>query len=205
MQVFVPDYWPFLAPGELRRFDYSDPEGTMPPITSVFSYDVGSKSMLYVDYDAHLNWKDTWRYQYRPGFGVAEWRDDYPDKKVVLSTPIGWGEYQLMGKSYINYPQMSVFESRPPAMAGGVQIVAFEDVVAKFRTADGNIHSDVLVFTYLQAWDHKPGTGARYWMARGVGPVAVQWLAQDPTNPYSAPIIQTSRMDAVVTNVKAIA
>lgn len=188
--IYVPDYWPFFKTSELRRFDYTAVDGSMPPITSVFAYDKGSDSMLYIDYDAHLTWKDTWYYQNRPGFGVAEWRDDYPGKKVVMSPPIGWGEYIAIGGSYVNKPKMSPFQSWPPAMASGVQIVAYEA-----------LQDDTLVFTYLQSWSGKPGGGARYWMKRGVGPVSVQWLAQDPTDPYGKPLIQTARMDAVVTSV----
>ena len=39
-------------------------------------------------------------------------------------------------------------------------------------------------------------------MAKGLGPVAVQWLAQDPKDPYGKPIIQTARMDATINIVK---
>jgi hypothetical protein len=203
--VRVADYWPFwTVQGKLRRFDYTAADGSMPPITSVFAYDVGSESMLYVDYDAHLTEKDRWYYQYRQGFGVAEWRDDYPGgKKVVMNPPIGWGDFQSIGGSYINYPQMNPLQSWPPAMAKGVQCVAYEQLLPYWSNTLTTYH-DVLVFTYLQAWDGKPGGGARYWMAKGIGPVAVQWLAQDPTNPYSKPIIETARMDAVVSDVDAL-
>lgn len=204
-KIFVPEYWPLFKTAELRRFDYTAVDDSMPPITSVFAYDRGSDSMLYVDYDAHLTWKDTWFYQYRPGFGVAEWRDDYPGgKKVVMSPPIGWGEYVDIGADYINYPKMNPLQSWPPAMAKGIQICHFEQMLDSFRVQTGVIYNDVLVFTYLQSWDGKPGGGARYWMAKGVGPIAVQWLAQDPTNPYTRPIIETARMDAVVSTVNSL-
>ena len=201
-KIFMPAYWPMFKTGELRRFDYTAVDDSMPPITSVFAYDKGSDSMLYVDYDAHLNWKDTWFYQYRPGFGIAEWRDEYPGgKKVGMNPPIGWGEYVEIGGDYINYPKMSPFQSWPPAMAKGVQICHYEALLERFRVQTGVVYNDVLVFTYLQSWDGKPGGGARYWMAKGVGPIAVQWLAQSPTDPYTRPIIETARMDAVVSTV----
>lgn len=202
-KVFVPDYWPLFKTAELRRFDYTDPSDSMPPITAVFTYDKGSDSMLYVDYDAHLTWKDTWYYKVTSE-GLMEWRDDYPGKKVVMSPGIGWGGVQEIGGSYINKPRMSVFQSWPPALSSGVQICAYENILPTFRTSHGDTFTDVLVFTYLQAWDGKPGGGARYWMARGVGPVAVQWLAQDPKDPYSKPIIQTARMDATVSSVNLV-
>jgi hypothetical protein len=202
-KIFIPGYWPFWTdPNQLRRFDYTAVDGSMPPITSVFAYDEGSKSMLYIDYDAHLTWKDTWYYQYWPQFGVAEYRDDYPNgKKVVMSPPIGWGEWAEIGGSYVNYPKMSPFKSWPPSFAKGVQCVAYEALIPTMTLASGTSYNNVLQFTYLQSWDGKPGTGARYFMALGVGPVAVQWLAQNPTDPLGKPIIETARMDAVVTVV----
>lgn len=204
-KIFIPEYWPLFKGSMLRRFDYTAVDDSMPPLTDVFAYDKGSDSMLYVNYDAHLNWKSTWFYQYRPGFGIAEWRDDYPGgKKVVMSPPIGWGEYVDIGGDYINYPKMNPLQSWPPAMEKGVQICHYEQLLERFRVQTGVVYNDVLVFTYLQAWGGKPGTGARYWMAKGVGPIAVQWLAQDPTDPYGKPIIQTARMDAVVSTVNGL-
>ena len=205
-KIFVPAYWPFWKDNsKLRRFDYKDPTGSMPPITAVFTYDKNSDSMLYIDYDAHLTWKDTWYYQYRQGFGVAEWRDDYPGKKIVMSPSIGWGEYADIGGSYVNKPKMDLFRSWPTAMASGVQCVAYEKLLDRIKLDSGNIYTDILQFTYLQSWDGKPGTGARYWMAKGVGPVAVQWLAQDPKDPTGKPMIETARMDAIVTDVSTAA
>lgn len=199
--INVADYWPFFKTSELRRFDYVDPTGSMPPITSVFAYDKGSDSMLYVDYDAHLTWKDTWYYKYSPSNGVMEWRDDYPGKKVVMNPGIGWGNVEQIGGSYMNKPKMDPFQSWPPAMSSGVQIVAYEQLLDWWPGVGKTTYQDVLVFTYLQSWSGKPGGGARYWMAKGVGPVSVQWLAQDPKDPYSKPLIQTARMDATVTSV----
>lgn len=191
-RIYVPDYWPMFKDARLRRFDYVDPTGSMPPITSVFAYDKGTDSMLYIDYDAHLTWKDTWYYKTTTE-GLMEWRDDYPGKKVVMSPAIGWGGFQDIGGTYMNKPKMDPFRSWPPAMSSGVQIVAYEALV-----------DDTLIFTYLQSWSGKPGAGARYWMKRGVGPVSVQWLAQDPKDPYGKPLIETARMDAVVTEVGAL-
>ena len=202
-KVFIPAYWPIFKTGELRRFDYTAVDGSMPPITAVFSYDKGSDSMLYIDYDAHLTWKDTWYYRYNVGSGINEWRDDYPGKKIVMRPPIGWGEWQDIGSDFICYPNMNPLQSWPPSMAKGIQICHYEQLLPSLTVANGDTYNDVLVFTYMQAWDGKPGTGARYWMANGVGPVSVQWLAQDPKDPYSKPIIETARMDAVVTRVNA--
>jgi hypothetical protein len=196
-KLFVPAYWPLFKTHELRRFDYKG-EG-MPPFTSVFSYDVGSDSMLYNNYDANGAWLNKWYYQYRTGFGIAEWRDDYPGgKKVVLNPPIGWGEFQDVGSDYINYPKFDFLKCWPPATSNGVQIVHFEQHLTSF-TACAVTYTDVIQFTYLQNWSGKPATGARYWMALGVGPVATQFLTQDANDPTK--ITETGRWDAVVTRV----
>lgn len=199
----VSSFWPLFTTAELRRFDYTAIDGSMAPITSVFSYDAGSKSMLLSDYSGGVSpvFKDKWYYQYRPGFGIAEWRDDYPGgKKVVMDAPIGWGDTQAVGSSYINYPQMVWYQSWPIAFSKGCQIVAFENLLPTYTNTVGT-YKNVLQFTYLQSWDSKPATGARYWMAEFTGPISLQWIAQDPKNPIHNPLIVTSRMDAVISTV----
>ena len=64
-KLFVPAYWPLFKTGELRRFDYKGTD--MPPFTSVFSYDKGSDSMLYDNFDSSFKWLNRWYYQYRTG------------------------------------------------------------------------------------------------------------------------------------------
>jgi hypothetical protein len=161
----------------------------------VFSYDKGSDSMLYNNYDSAGTWLNKWYYQYRTGFGVAEWRDDYPNnKKVVLNPPIGWGEFQEVGSDYINYPKFDFFKCWPPAASKGVQIVHFEEQISQMNVL-GVYYQDVIKFSYLQNWDGKPATGARYWMALGVGPIATQFLTQDAKDP-------TKIEESVVWNAK---
>lgn len=197
-KIFVPGYWPYFNTHEWRRFDYTAVDGSMDPITSVFSYDASTNSMLYDDYDGKGVWKDRWYYQYRAGFGIAEWRDDYPGKKVVMNPPIGWGNLETVGGTYQNNPKMDPFKCWPPSFSSGQQIVAFEKILPSFLVTCGIVYQDVLQFTYLQSWGGKPATGARYWMALGVGPIAVQWIAQDPND--RTKLIETARMDAVVTS-----
>jgi hypothetical protein len=199
--IFVPAYWPLFKTHELRRFDYVSEDSTVPPFTSVFSYDVGSDSMLYNNYDSAGTWLNKWFYQYRTGFGLAEWRDDYPDgKKIVLNPPIGWGEMERIGGTYINYPKFDFFRSWPPATGYGAQIVAFEEEISQMSVL-GVYYQDVLKFSYLQSWGDKPSTGARYWMALGVGPIATTFLAQDPKDPKV--ITETPRWNARITRVNA--
>lgn len=197
--LFIPAYWPFWKSHQLMRFDYTAPN--TPNFTSVFSYDVGSDSMLYNNYDSNLNWLNRWYYRYNPGFGVAEWRDDYPNnKKVVLNPAIGWGEFQAIGSVYMNKPQFDFFKCWPPATGSGIQIVTYEKHLDTY-TAAGVTYNDVLQFAYLQGWGGKPGNGARYWMALGVGPIATQFLAQDATDPTK--ITETVVWEAKVTKVNA--
>ena len=195
--IFVPGYWPYFKTHELRRFDYTAIDGSMPPLTAVFSYDPTTDSMLYADYNGEGVWRDTWFYQYRPGFGIAEWRDDYPgDKRVVMSPPIGWGEWATIGQTYTNSPKMDPLRSWPPSCAQGWQAVVFEALLDSFTTMNGTVYNNVLQFCYQQSWNGGKPAGARYWMALGVGPVAVQWVAQND----QGQVIETARMDAVVTS-----
>jgi len=197
--IFVPAYWPLFKTHELRRFDYTATGA--PPFTSVFSYDKGTDSMLYNNYDANLTWLNRWYYQYRTGFGVAEWRDDYPGgKKVVLSPPIGWGEFQEVGSTYIDYPKFDFFKCWPPATSNGTQIVVFEEQLNQM-IAGGINYQDVIKFSYLQNWNGKPATGARYWMALGIGPIATSFLTQDATDPTK--ITESVMWEAKVTRVNA--
>jgi hypothetical protein len=48
---------------------------------------------------------------------------------------------------------------------------------------------------YQQSFGSKTA-GARYWLAKGIGPIAVQWIAP---NPATGDLVVTSRMDAIYT------
>lgn len=189
--IFVAAYWPVFTSSQLVRFDYKSADGSLAPFTSVFSYDQGSASMLYNNYDSSLNWLNRWYYQYRPGFGIAEYRDDYPNnKKVVMAPPIGWGEYASIGAWYENYPQFDTLKCSPPASGSGVQLVLFEEHLSSIEIRNVTFQ-DVLVFSYSQSWNSKAPTGARYWMALGVGPIAVQFILNNVTS---------ARADAVISH-----
>lgn len=183
--IFIPEYWPLFKTTERRRFDYGS-------FSSVFSYDAATDSMIYADYDDKGVWKDSWFYQYRPGFGIAEWRDDYPGKKVVMDPPIGWAEYAEIGSVYTNNPQMSFWKSWPPQFGSGKQTVVFEALHSVFISDSGVVYHDVLQFTYQQKWGSGLQTGARYFFAKGIGPVSVQWIGLAPTGD----IVQSERIDA---------
>jgi len=198
-KIFVPAYWPIFKTHELRRFDYTCISA--PSFTSVFSYDQGSDSMLYNNYDSNNTWLNRWYYQYRTGFGIAEWRDDYPGgKKVVMNPPIGWGEIVDLGSTYENKPQFDFFKCWPPASSSGEQIVVFEQRLDSMFVKNVT-YQDVIVFSYLQSWNGKPATGARYWMALGVGPIVTTFLTQDAKDPTK--ITESARWQASVTRVNA--
>ena len=206
--INLPSYWPLFMTGEKRKFYYTTEDGSLDAIISTFEYDPASKSMLYKDYNAAGEWQDTWYYYAKSGYGIAEWRDDYPQrvdwlrtffgptKKVVMSEPIGWGENLPIGGVYTNYPKFDPLKSRPPQVSDGWQWVQLEDVLPSFTTRHGDTYSDVIQFWYQQRWGTGQQSGARYWMAKGVGPVAVQWIAPNPTT--GQPVV-TARMDAIVT------
>ena len=75
----------------------------------------------------------------------------------------------------------------------GVQLVVFEERLPNI-TVRGITYSDTLVFSYSQEWNGGASVGARYWMALGVGPVAVSFMNNGSV---------TSRFDAVVSVVNS--
>jgi hypothetical protein len=195
--IHVAEYWPLFKTNEIRRFIYSNPDASS--FTSVFSYDRGSDSMLYNNYDSTGKWLNRWYYTYKLGFGISEWRDDYPNgKKVVLDPPIGWGEFQAIGSTYENQPRFSFFKSWPMAFSKGEQIVAYEELLAKL-VVNGTTYFNILVMSYLQAWDGKPATGARYYMAKNIGPIAVSFLTQDGVD--RTKVTESVRWEATVSSM----
>lgn len=212
--INVPTYWPLFMTPEVKRFYYTSPDGSLEPMTSTFSYDPATKSMLYKDYSASGNWEDTWFYYAKPGYGIAEWRDDYPQKdsklkwifgptkKVVMSEPIGWGDKMTVGGVYQNNPKFDMFKSCPPQISSGWQYVQIESVLDYYTTRHGDTYTDVLQFFYQQKWGADGlQTGARYWMVKGLGPVSVQWIGK---NPQTGQPIESVRLDAIVTIENAL-
>ena len=157
-------------------------------------------------------WQDRWYYQQRTGFGIAEHRDDLPQKNKWLaalfgpttierySTPIGWGDTFEIGDTYENFPRMSPWTSKPPQFAFGHQIVRFESVLDFLVLANGVLYNDVLVQSYAQTWDGKT-VGARMFMAKGVGPIAINWIGYDKDGKIA---LTVPRIDAVVTEPPAL-
>ena len=117
-----------------------------------------------------------------------------------MSPPIGWGEFSYIGGTYENKPQFDFFKCWPPASSSGEQIVSFEDRIP-IMSANGMSYQDVIQFSYLQSWGYKSATGARYWMALGVGPIATQFLTQSATDPKV--ITESPIWYATVTRVNA--
>jgi hypothetical protein len=66
----------------------------------------------------------------------------------------------------------------------------------EFTLSNGDKYEDVLTMVYQQSWGSKT-TGARYYMAKGIGPIALNWIAPDPNKPGN--FITTARMDAKYT------
>lgn len=208
--IIASEYWPKPAYGWIRQFHYKDvgpqPDttvhGTMPDLHSWFTYDPSTESVLYIDYDDKMKWKDTWYLKYTYN-GVEEWRDDNlvePESwktklfgnrnKIVFydGYPIFWGNACEIGKTYFNYPKANPFASWPPQNIKGTQSFCYQEKLDTF-----NGYKDVVTLIYNQSWQKK-NYGAKYWMAKGIGPVAVQWVmrAED------GKVLTTNRMDAIV-------
>lgn len=184
--VKLNEFWPFFETSEYRRFDYTTiddfpSESSAPSFSAVFSYDIKTNSMLLSEFTEAGIQKNRWYYKYKPGLGIHEWRDDYPNKTVVLRHPIGWGDEIRVGQSYANSPKMCPINSWPPAFKAGSQFVHFEKLYPIYLCKNGDAYRDVLQFAYLQTWGRNELiAGARYLMAKGVGPISVQWIAETP-------------------------
>ena len=188
--IFVPSYWTLFTTSEQRGIEYKASDGSALGFSSIFRYDSSLNSMVYENYDVSGSWLNTWFYRYQPGFGIAEWQDYYPLTgylatlfgpvgKVVMSTPIGWGEWATIGTTYTNSPVIDFFRSWPPQSGTGYQAVIFEDWDPVFTLSDGTSYSDVLVFSAVQTWGGE-SQALRFWMAKGIGPIAVQFITIDP-------------------------
>lgn len=193
MTYNVMDYWPFDLVGttKTRSFHYTDPTGVVPPWTSVFGYDAPANALVYLDSGPTGAWTDTWFLQAGPN-GVIEVEDWYPQtnsllatmygpiKKVAMKTPIGWGSgVNGFPQTDINYPSYNPEACTPPFAASGAgrQTIVFEQHLEHFEWPDHTTWEDVLQFSYAQSWNGGAPTGARYWLAKGIGPVAVAWIA----------------------------
>ena len=198
------EFWPFFETSEYRRFDYTSIDNSAsassaPPFTGVFSYDLKTSSMLLSEFSDKGVQKNRWYYQYLPGVGVCEWRDDYPNKTVVLRNPIGWGDEVSVGKTYTNSPRMCPTSSWPPAFKAGRQFVHLEKFYPTYVCKSGDTYDDVLQFAYLQTWGRNETiAGARYLMAKGVGPISVQWIAEVPIG--SGVFLECMPLEAKVTS-----
>jgi hypothetical protein len=177
-QVYIGNYWPFFFTG-LRQFEYSTKDGAVAPYTTNFYYDSERSSMAQENYSAEGKFLNKWFMQIRTGFGVAEWRDDYPDGKiVVMDPPIGWGNVETVPGTYYNKVETYPWQCIPFTIAEAEQTVKYEELLPEFTTWHGIQYQNVLVFSYAQKWG-KNISGARYWMAEGIGPVGVAFIIQN--------------------------
>ena len=200
---FIPDYWPAPVYGKIYNFHYVTVDKSMPDLIAKFVLSDDKKDILYVDYNAAGEWQDTWYMRYYIGKGLMEWRDDYPKggwfgqrKKVVMDPPIGWGDWGTIGGSYKNFPKMNPLASNPPAFQSGTQVVIWESWLPEMTLSNGDRYEDIVTMVYQQSWGKKT-SGARYYMAKGIGPIALNWIAPDPNSPGH--FITTARMDAKYT------
>ena len=212
MTINVVEYWPFDLVGttKKRRFDYTDKTGVIPNFSSVFYYDAKLRQLVYAEYNDKLVWQDDWHLIYDPSKGVCEVSDWYPQKsntlsaiygstqKENLSTPIQWGNFVNLGQIVSNKPVYDPFTSTPPfcVHGSGFQSVLFEALLPTITLTTGVTYSNVLQFMYSQSWNGGKVLGGRYWMARGIGPIAVSWMAFDNSGNI---IAQEPRCDATIT------
>ena len=210
MAIFVPEYWPLFTTDEQLVSNFYASDGSGLHFTSIFSYDQALNSMEFQNYGANGNWLNTWFYQYQPSFGIAEWQDQYPQtgilaalfgpvKQVTMSTPIGWGDWANIGSTYTNSPSINPLGSNPPGQFGtGYQAVTFEALDPTFTLSNGTTYTNVLVFADVQIWSGQ-AQETWFWMAQGLGPIAIQFFAPDPSTAVLEP---TTRFDRASTSVQ---
>jgi hypothetical protein len=134
--------------------------------------------MIYENYDPDNKFLNKWYMQYRQGFGVAEWRDDGDGKVIVFAEPIGWGNVEEIGSTYQNHPVTDPWQCIPTMLAKATQTIKFEALHDKYTTIHGDTYDNVLEISYMQSWG-STNNGAKYWFAKGVGPIALQFIIQD--------------------------
>jgi hypothetical protein len=207
MTEFVRDYWPqYFSPkvGNVR-FDYAA-NSSLAKWTAVYYYDPATAAMKLDSYDANAVWEDSWYLQSVVGSGsnagVWEIQDNLPQTNAILAlifgkmiirryrVPIWWGNAINIGTIVSNRPSLDTFRCVPPQSGTGFQAIAFEQMLDSFVSSTGVTYHNVLVMLYQQTWPGGTTSGARMWMAKGIGPVANQWVAGSVVEP---------RQDAVVT------
>ena len=209
MTEFVRDYWPqYFSPrvGNVR-FDYAA-NSVLAKWTTVYYYDAATAAMKLDTYNANAVWQNSWYLQSIIGAGsnagVWEVRDDTPQTNALLAllfgkikisrykVPIWWGNVVNIGSIISNRPSYDPFKCVPPQFGTGFQAISFEQMLPTFVSSTGVTYHNVLVMLYQQTWPGSITTGARVWMAKGIGPVANQWVAGS---------IEQPRQDAVVTYI----
>lgn len=211
--INVVEYWPFDLFGttHTRTFSYTDKTGVIPNFSSKFWYRKSLNQLVYSDYNAAGVWQDDWHMTYDPKRGVQEVSDWYPQKsntlgaifgptqKQNLSTPIFWGNVVTIGQIVSNNPVYNPLTSTPPycVHGSGTQAVSFEAILPELTLSTGITYTNVLQFVYSQSWNGGKVMGGRYWMAHGLGPIAISWMAFDKSGNI---IAQEPRCDATVIN-----
>jgi len=193
MAIKVSDYWPQPKPGEKIRFDYYTKTNAL-FVSSVFSLDAATNSVLYEDYGGQ--WLNAWFLNYSNTRGVVEWRDDASLSGILkllfgarsrtvykVGKEILWGNQQQVGDKISNQIEIDYSKSYglfPPfkgSWSFGWQEVAFNNLYPTYKTVLGDVWNNVLEFTYMQKWSK--WAGAIYRCAKGVGPIEIQWIAVD--------------------------
>lgn len=167
-----------------------------------------------------LGWQDSWYYVNDPCRGVLEIADNGPkttifDKALLFWSPykhmvytkgmeIPWGGKQKIGDWFSAKVQIDPTKSAflPPFIgywSYAQQNVAFTEHYDEFTDGLGRVHKDVIKLVTSQPWGQSDPNkhsclGCNYYLAKGIGRVAVEWTTFDD----NLKLLTTSEMDSAV-------
>jgi hypothetical protein len=152
-----------------------------------------------------LGWHDSWYYVNDPVHGILEIADNGPkttlfDRVFLFFVPykhmvyskemeIPWGGDEEIGSVKTTRVKINPFRSAflppfPGFWSYAWQIVTYVAHLDSFTDCLGRTHSDVIRIEMAQPWDKADPkdlscSGCTYWLAKGVGRVAVEWMQFD--------------------------
>ena len=208
------DYWPVIPAGRQQVVQFQATQGTAQWLGLTARYvnrgTVGGQPVLRMDEWSGQGWQDAWELRCVNGewLEVGDWTPA-GHKVYTIGKEIRWGGNVSVGQTFSNQIHVNVAASTGETTGihnWGTQIVTFEEAIPSLTTLSGEVYTDVLKINVTQSWCIAaycawPAGQAtwrmRYWLARGIGIVQVQYL-QAPGQTFDPPRIDYAKA-AIVT------